>query len=559
MAVGMTIALATVIKYDDIYVFRIENSQAAIEPSYDGRARSARRFNASARRRLSPRVEPYFGLSSPRSFAGRWTSIPLLIKEARMPEFHSEPFVCLAGLTHKSVLISWGAFFFRVKQTEDSFKLVDDSALSRVFPPRRQTIGESSEPYANQGLATVEVSDGLGKELVASASTSTANHCWVPGLQPDTEYTYRVIVNGEEWGAGERRDWVANEDHQGLKRVGRRYDNRFRTHPDPTKPSGPVSFAVIGDFGTGIKKPSSKTRRQREVATALERAVANTKPAVRLILTVGDNIYAKTFLGLPVSSQGDEDDDWYFTYYQPYRYIINRVPVYPCIGNHDTSESEERDDRAQLFDNLYLRERLAGEEANGRASLNPGLFYRFRYGSEIEFLCIDTSKEPEFEGRLFEVPKHLEFLRTALPPITADPTGPKWRIPFSHHPPFCAGPRHHNTKSMEQLLPLFHRAGVRAVFSGHEHNFQHSNVDGIDYFVTGGGGKLRTDKPDEFAEAHTQSWCAACHFLLGTIEGNSMTVRAIAEQEGPDKDLSDLARLSPSGSNIKSPMLITFS
>jgi len=109
---------------------------------------------------------------------------------------------------------------------------------------------------------------------------------------------------------------------------------------------------------------------------------------------------------------------------------------------------------------------------------------------------------------------------------------------------------------MEQLLPLFRRAGVRAVFSGYEHNVQRSRVDGIDYFVTGGGGKLRTGTPDQFVKAHTQSWAAACHFLLINVDGNLMTVRAIEEEKGA---LSDLDRTSPSGRVMKSPMQITLS
>src|SRR5207249_4082373 len=75
-------------------------------------------------------------------------------------------------------------------------------------------------------------------------------------------------------------------------------------------------------------------------------------------------------------AQGDEDDDWFCTYYQPYRYMVNRVPVYPCIGNHDAGETEDRDDREQLLDNLFLRERIARDAASGRASVDPGLFYR---------------------------------------------------------------------------------------------------------------------------------------------------------------------------------------
>ena len=68
-------------------------------------------------------------------------------------------------------------------------------------------------------------------------------------------------------------------------------------------------------------------------------------------------------------------------------------------------------------------------------------------------------------------------------------------------------------------MPLYRRAGVRLVLSGHEHNFQHSRADGIDYFVTGGGGKVRSAPPRDFVAAHTVSWAAACHFLLVKVEG----------------------------------------
>jgi tartrate-resistant acid phosphatase type 5 len=441
-----------------------------------------------------------------------------------MPDFFSEPFLHLAGLTHKSALIAWGAFYFRVKDSGKEFKLVDDDDLDKIHPPRRETIGARSEPYGN---ARVAVFDKDGQKEVASAFTNTANHCWVPGLEPDTEYTYKVFVNEEEWARGERRDWVSGGDGKGLNLIGRSYRNRFRTHPDPTRPSpAPFTFAVLGDFGVGIRKDKDD-RRQRQIAEALEQAVKEHN--VRLILTTGDNIYRSGgFLGTG-GQTGDEDDDWYFTYYQPYRYVINRVPVYPSIGNHDAGETESRDDRTQLEDNFYINERIAGEEAAGRASVDPGLFYRFRFSSDVEFICIDTSKEPTtgFKDRLFKHPKHQEFLKLALPAADGGPT--TWRIPFCHHPPFSAGPQHHNTGGMEELIEQFRRAGVRAVFSGHEHNFQHSRADGVDYFVTGGAGKIRTNKPKKFEKARTLSWAAAHHFLLVTVEGKRMTVRPIAE------------------------------
>ena len=123
-----------------------------------------------------------------------------------MPEFHAEPYISLAGLTHKAALIAWGAFYFRrIRGTGDDgqLKLVDDHDLARLHPPRRQTVGASSEPY---GEATVEVHNAATNDLVNVVRTSTTNHVLVTGLTPDTEYVYKITINGEEWAAGERRD-----------------------------------------------------------------------------------------------------------------------------------------------------------------------------------------------------------------------------------------------------------------------------------------------------------------------------------------------------------------
>jgi hypothetical protein len=199
-----------------------------------------------------------------------------------------------------------------------------------------------------------------------------------------------------------------------------------------------------------------------------------------------------------------------------------------------------------------VNERTSGLEAAGRASCGPGLFYRVRYGSDIEFICIDTSKENFFGKRLYEFPKHWSFLESAF---SAD-AGPGWRIPFSHHPPFSAGPRHHNTRSMAALIPLFGRAGVKVMFSGHEHNFQHSFSDGIHYFVTGAAGQFRGGTPDEMTEAHTRSWSAQCHFLLVRIAGDRMVIRAIGGSDDAEKPIADIARIDPFGAMIAEPMQI---
>ncbi|HEX8503305.1 MAG TPA: metallophosphoesterase [Pyrinomonadaceae bacterium] len=477
-----------------------------------------------------------------------------------MPDFHAEPYLYLAGLTHKAALIAWGGFYFRVRSRRngDEWKLVADSDLDHVHPPRRESIGAKSEPF---GRARVEVFDAAGA-LAGFAETTTTNHAWVTGLAPDTEYTYRVLVNGEEWAAGERRDWQVGADGQGLRLSGRGYDNRFRTHPRPDE-RAPLTFAVIGDFGVGVRKASKPGRCQREVAAALDRAVD--ARGVRLLLTTGDNIYAgKTLLGMPVGATGDEDDDWFFTFYQPYRYLLNRIPVYPAVGNHDTGETEASDDRQQLMDNFFFDERFRGEESAGRSSVGPGLMYRFRYGADVEFVCVDTSRNSLLFGeRFFEHQNHASFLDAAFPaPGAAGAAAaeaapaPGWRIPFTHHPPFCAGPQHSNSKSLiRHMLPLFRRSGVRAVFSGHEHNFQHSRAEGVSYFVTGAGGKVRLEAPSDFEDARTVCWAAAGHFLVVDVSADRMVVTALAAL-GPNGEQDELATFDPRGRPAASRFVI---
>jgi hypothetical protein len=408
---------------------------------------------------------------------------------------------------------------------------VDDEELATVATaPRSETIGAGSEPF---GRAIVEVErDG---RVVARAETEERNHVWVGGLAPDTEYRYRVLVDGRPWGEGERHDWSV--EAATLVRAGGRYDNRFRTFPDPGT-ALPVTFAVLGDFGVGIVDGRLDGGRQLLIARALERALD--AHSVRLVITTGDNIY----LGhQDTAGTGNEDDEWYSSFYQPYRYVLNRVPFFPTVGNHDAGDSENSDDRDQLADNLFLEHRFQPDVEKGSASLGPGLFYRFRVGANLEFICIDTSIATGMDvEHYFDDPAHNRWIKDALAQH-----GARWRIPFSHHPPFCAGPEHENTAGMvERLVPLFEEAGVRLVLSGHEHNFQHAVVDGINYVVSGAAGKLRPEPPRHFEQAGTRAWAAAGHFLLAHADERRMLIHPLAGV-GDDGSLEPIEIVDPRG------------
>jgi tartrate-resistant acid phosphatase type 5 len=434
---------------------------------------------------------------------------------------HREKYVYLAGLTHNSVLIAWGTFFF--KRDGDNFELIDDEDLKDYDRERKSSIGFGSDSYGN---AKVEIFDTSGT-IVATATTNE-NHVEIAGLLPDTTYTYEVQVGGKSWTQGDL--FTYSKKRKSLVKSEAQYKCIFTTFPSQNQ-SADLNFAILGDFG-------SRSEIQYRVAQAMEKAVDEHQ--LRILLTVGDNIYRKRFF----NPEGDEDDDWLLTYFQPYRHVINRIPVFPAIGNHDADESEDRDDRSQLYTNFYVQQRFLNSED---CSISPGLFYRFRYGSDIEFICIDTSKATDddlpnegFEERFYQYPKHKEFLETVLKEVR----GTKWRIPFCHHPPYSKGTDHGDTKDgMYELAKLCETHGVKAFFSGHSHSFQHfesrNNGNVSHYFVSGGGGKPKEVNIHKNSRAELKHFGGGNegHFLIVKIAGNSMQILPIGEYRGKLRNL----------------------
>ena len=451
----------------------------------------------------------------------------------------------LADLAHDRALVTWGAFYFVRDHADQRWAVVDDDHLPDLVG-RRTCIGTEAEPF---GDTTVEVLDPSGA-VVTRASTDERTWVWMEGLEPDTEYHYRVTVDGEPWADGQLWDTVP--DPRGgydLMPSHRSYDLRFRTWPHPETPTPTFQFVAVGDYGVGVRSDSEPSRRQRRIAEVLDTLV--TEQDVRLVISLGDNIYQGE-VGEFGANTGAEDDDWYSSYYAPYRHVLARVPVFPAIGNHDTSDTESSDDRAQLEDNFHLQQRFDGTE--GRSSVGPGLFYRLRFGRDVELVAIDTSLDSESDSvhRHFQAPHHRQWLEEVFSAGDV-----RWRIPFSHHPAFCAGPMHLNDEEMcEDLIPLFATGGVCLVLAGHEHNFQISEVDDRTYVVSGAGGQVREELPEEFEQAGTTAWSGQAHLLLVEIDGEQARLTPFSGLLA-DGTPQLMTALTPQGHVVRPPFVVT--
>lgn len=453
-----------------------------------------------------------------------------------------EEYIYLAGLTHNTAMIAWGKFFF-----DDSGKVLDRGAM--------ETIGENSHVFT-QPFAEINVRDAMTDEALPPILAAGANFCVVRGLKPNTEYRYNIKVkdgdNERLWGTKQHRvyDLARKIMRPPLPSEHRAYNNRFKTFPDPST-SAKLRFLVLGDFGRADAT-------QMRLAESMKAFVNSSDDGARFIITTGDNIYSHG------TGSGERDDDWFDSFFQPYRYVINQIPVYPSMGNHDSTEQGEAgqgaDERRQVYENFYISGRFGVNDSPMRLDwkLDSGLFYRFRFGKDIMFVCLDTSNErrridgENFSGRLSENRKNLQFVEQCFTESLSDEV--KWCIPFGHHPPYSRGNTHGDTRSLRSLVDAVRGKGLRAFFCGHDHNYQYLTKDKTKeareqdddsateankchYFLTGGGAEPRSSKPEKSTKATLRAWGGTDegHFLSVSINGNEMIVEPVGETGRPLK------------------------
>ena len=216
-----------------------------------------------------------------------------------------------------------------------------------------------------------------------------------------------------------------------------------------SRSSNVVRFVAFGDMGTGDSD-------QRDVARQM--AAFHFNHPYDTVLMLGDNIYPD---GNP--------DDFQKKFERPYAELIRRgISFFAALGNHDVKKGREAQINYPLF------------HMGGRA------YYSFTKGNGLaEFFALDSTS---FDAA------QLRWLEGALAGSKA-----QWKIAFFHHPIYSSGKTHgSDTKLRAQIEPLFVKYGVAAVLSGHDHIYERIKPQqGVQYFVCGIGGKLRSGNLDK--------------------------------------------------------------
>jgi len=242
-----------------------------------------------------------------------------------------------------------------------------------------------------------------------------------------------------------------------------------------------MRFAVIGDWGTGDRDG---------IGVAEQMFSTHKQSPLDFIVAAGDNVYPN-------------GSGRYFTkaIEQPFSGMIrDRVPFYAVLGNHDVEEGRQDQCQYPLF-NMGGKNYYTVSQCDGLA----------------ELFMLDSTDFDDAQMNWTD-----QALRTS---------GAKWKIVVLHHPLYSSGKKHGSAMGLRRRLePLLTRYGVQAVFSGHDHIYERTRPQqGIQYFVTGAGGKTRRGDIDLKSDFREVTYDEDNHFMLIDVEDKQINFKAINE------------------------------
>ena len=238
---------------------------------------------------------------------------------------------------------------------------------------------------------------------------------------------------------------------------------------------GSVKMLVFGDTGRGSKEQYELGRVMNTYHQAFP---------YDTVLMTGDNIYG-----------ADKAEDMKKKFEDVYKPLIDKgVKFYASLGNHDASNQR-----------FYALFNMNGEE-----------YYRFKKG-EVSFYSLNSNYLDK---------RQLEWLMSEFKKDDA-----KWRVAFFHHPPFSSGERHGSDEDVRYIVhPLFRSNGIDVVFTGHDHFYERIKPqDGIQYFVAGAGGKIRSGDVEERSPLTAAHFDTDLSFMLVEFTGDEMHFQVIAK------------------------------
>jgi len=252
---------------------------------------------------------------------------------------------------------------------------------------------------------------------------------------------------------------------------------QFITAPRPGSPAD-FTFIAYGD---------TRTRHD------MHRLVAN---------KIGQQEYQFALHTGDLVADGGKPDMWP-PFFENGKELLRKSAFFPSLGNHERNSPS--------YYEVFNADRRG--------------YYSFKWGN-AHFAVLNSdvgNYAGNAEARDQYWKEQLAWLDKDLTAAAAD----DYRFVMFHHPPYSATGRRQQAAARiaELVVPVIARHKVHAVFSGHDHNFQHHFNDGVRYIVTGGGGAPLYET-DAFIPNVTVSAERIENFVVVRVNGKTATATA---------------------------------
>ncbi len=251
----------------------------------------------------------------------------------------------------------------------------------------------------------------------------------------------------------------------------------FTTPPAPKDPAS-FEFVVYGD-----------TRTRHDVHRKVIGAILKYS-SPQFVLHTGDLV-----------ADGADSAQWP-VFFDIERELLRKVAFFPSLGNHERNNPQYY----EFFD-----------VSTPYYSFNWGNAHIIALNSDIGNVSHSKAARDAYWS------EQTRWLEEDL----AKSQSADFRFVFAHHPPLTAVARRQgDNPQMTALMPMFEKYKLTAGFFGHDHNYQHYVKNGVQYFITGGGGAplYDVDKPPE---GITKMVVSTEHFLKVKVDGKTVHVEAI--------------------------------
>jgi hypothetical protein len=237
------------------------------------------------------------------------------------------------------------------------------------------------------------------------------------------------------------------------------------TYHLPLQDPEDVQFILVGD--TGMNSPGEYL-----VSSAISRC--DLFPS-DFALLLGDVIY-------PAGSEAD----YRYGLLEAFKHYPN--PLLAVPGNHDWYDDLKAYERFFITGSQPASSRKDWMQSyDWQCPELPNWYYSVDIGQSLRLICLDTGPDGMLTANRNA---QLEWLDALL----ARSAG-KFLVVMMHHPLYSLSGRSHERSLRAILWERFKKANVRAVFSGHDHNYQRHTVEGMTQVIAGAGGATLQSLP----------------------------------------------------------------